>query len=361
MRLTGGTSPAAIAGLASAASASLEAHRSGRAPEPIMVLGPDDTSPEIEARPGTAFLIKTSGSTTGTGRFVELSWEAILASIEATHEALGGPGRWLVTLPIHHVAGLQTVLRSVLAGEEPLPWSLGEPIPEDRTYLSLVPIQLSRVLADDRLIDSLRSVTAILVGGQATAAADLAAGREAGLNLVTTYGMTETCGGCVYDGVPLATVQIKSDPVITITGDCVALGYAGGEAFNGTFLTSDLGQWQGDRLTILGRADDALTTGGLTIHPAHLENLVRDSFGLASIGLGIPDPTWGQALVLVTERPVDQVAVAARAKETLGPEYAPKRCVDLATLGLGQFPLTSSGKVDRRRLAQIVGGSSGSA
>lgn len=355
MILHGGTSPENITRLAQSAAQSLADFRAGREVEPILLIEPGaEAGDEPPARQGTAFLIRTSGSTTGTGKLVELPWEAIIASAEATSDALGGPGTWLASLPVHHVAGLQTVLRSVLVGLEPFPYTVGDPLPEGRTYLSLVPTQLRRALRDPDLTRVLTGVDAILVGGQATPKVLLDEGRAAGLNLVTTYGMTETCGGCVYDGKPIgATSLALEDGRIIIEGPVVALGYAGQEAFDGTFYTNDAGEIT-DRLTILGRIDDAITTGGLTIMPTLLEDFVAERFSIHGIALGAPDPEWGERLVLVTEHEADTKKIQKHAKKALGPEYAPKDVISVSRLGLDSLPLKDSGKIDRRAIAQLI-------
>lgn len=355
MILEGGTDPDNIRTLADAAARSLADHRAGLLPEPILLVPPGHRdTPQVESRPGTAFLLRTSGSSTGTGRLVEIGWSSIVASAEATADELGGPGRWLASLPVHHIAGLQTILRSVLAGLDPLPYKLGDRVPEGRTYLSLVPTQLRRVLQDPALCEELAGVDRILVGGQATPAALLAEGRTRGLNLVTTYGMTETCGGCVYDGRPIGDTAVAlDDGRIIIEGPVVALGYAGLDAFNGRFITDDAGEIT-DRLTVLGRMDEAITTGGLTIMPTLLEDLVAELFDVSSVGVGAPDDEWGERLVLVTEGRVDARKIRKQAKQRLGVEYAPKDVISAAELGLEVLPLRDSGKVDRRLVAQLI-------
>lgn len=355
MILHGGTSPENIQRLAEAATRSLADFQAGRDIEPILLVEPGAEPPQEPAcRAGTAFLIRTSGSTTGTGKLVELPWDAIIASATATAQALGGEGRWLASLPVHHIAGLQTVLRSVLGGLTPVPYRLGDPIPDGRTYLSLVPTQLRRALLDPGVREQLTEVDAILVGGQATPSALLDEGRSAGLNLVTTYGMTETCGGCVYDGKPIgSTVLALEDRRIIIEGPVVALGYAGQEAFHGRFFTNDAGEIT-DRLTVLGRIDDAITTGGLTIMPVLLEDFVVERFAVHGVALGVPDPEWGERLVLVTDGDVDAKKIQKLAKKTLGPEYSPKEVIPVSLLGLEGLPLKDSGKIDRRAIAQLV-------
>lgn len=344
-RIKGGTSPAHIAALAAAARDSLTNER------PPILLDPPSAEPPAptEIRPNTALLVRTSGSTSAS-KLVEITWDQLRASTNATHAALGGPGPWLTCLPIEHIAGAQTVLRSVLGGYEPRAYTLGDEVPEG-AYVSLVPTQLRRVLADPRLTASLAPARAILVGGQACPPEQLSRGRDAGLRLVTTYGMTETCGGCVYDGQPIGGASVElEDGRIIISGPQVATGYAAGRSFAGRFVTDDAGRWddaQG-RLSVLGRLDDAITTGGLTIMPSVLENHLA-GHGIHAVAFGAPHPEWGEALIVVTDRPVEAEFLRTLSRQ-LGAEYAPKGVACLADLLLDGFPTRPSGKIDRRQL-----------
>ncbi|MGX7824183.1 AMP-binding protein [Actinokineospora sp. 24-640] len=177
--------------------------------------------PPVDAPPGTALVVRTSGST-GTPRAVLLSASCLVASAAATHARLGGPGRWLLALPTTHIAGLQVLVRSALAGTTPgvltgpfRSRSFVEAASDvlassGPRYTALVPTQLTRLLAwGGSGLAALRSFDAVLVGGAALASPVLSAARAAGVAVVTTYGMTETAGGCVYDGVPLDGVRVE--------------------------------------------------------------------------------------------------------------------------------------------------------
>lgn len=179
------------------------------------------------AAPATDLLLRTSGSTTGTGRLVAMSSAALLASARATHHRLGGPGRWVLALPAHHVAGIQVLIRSLLAGSPPevvdtgdgfRPTALAEAVERALAaagprpvYTALVPTQLLAVLSpgQDRAAAALSRAGAVLLGGAAADAGLLARARAAGIAVVTTYGMSETAGGCVYDGAPLDGVEVR--------------------------------------------------------------------------------------------------------------------------------------------------------
>ena len=166
---------------------------------------------------GTAVVVGTSGST-GAPKGVELSAAALRHSARASLDRVGArPGeRWLCCLPATHVAGLQVLVRSLVSGTEPV---LAERADAETmagsgcAHVSLVPTQLQRLLLEASPPVPLARFSSVLLGGAAAPAGLLAAARAAGVPVVTTYGMTETCGGCVYDGFPLdgTQVAIRSD------------------------------------------------------------------------------------------------------------------------------------------------------
>ena len=222
----------------------------GRLAELIDALGPgsvEDTEGVTTARSGpiegvaegTAVVIGTSGST-GVPKGVELSAAALRHSARASLDRVGARRgeRWLCCLPVTHVAGLQVLVRSLVSGTEPV---LAERADEQTVaasgcaHISLVPTQLQRLLSPggvDRSTPApwLAGFSSVLLGGAAAPAGLLAAARAAGVPVVTTYGMTETCGGCVYDGTPLDGVQaeIRDDGRIWIRGPVLFSGYRQG-------------------------------------------------------------------------------------------------------------------------------------
>lgn len=375
--LEGGRGSAPAARIFAAVTQALDIHRAGGRPDPLFVVAPgtdrDAASAEAEhlGVPETAgLLMRTSGSTTGTGKIVALSWDNLVSSARATEERFGGAGAWLAQLPYHHIAGFQTIFRSALAGVRPLTAELTDAdeirrslaeSDTDVVYFSLVPTQLAQILASPDVTDALRPAT-FLVGGQGVSADLLARGRTAGLSIATSYGMTETCGGCVYDGVALAntTVHLGDGGRIELSGDMVGLGYLGGIDPNAwrdtsprTHVTKDVGQMAGGRLNVLGRADDAITTGGLTIMPSLIEDEVTKITGLGCVVVPIPDERWGEAAIAVVDGEADEAAVRAQVKANLGPGWAPTRIVHLTDIG-GTWPLTDSGKINRTSLRERV-------
>ena len=196
----------------------------------------------VRVPPETALVMPTSGST-GEPRLAVLSRSALTESADATHLALGGPGRWLLALPTTHIAGMQVLVRSVRSGQDPVVVDSTEGFTADSFvqavasldmaaselphYGALVPTQLQRLLDDGAGVEALWALDAVLVGGAAVSAALLDRARDAGVTVVRTYGMTETCGGCVYDGVPLpgVDVAIDADGRVRIAGPVLFDGY----------------------------------------------------------------------------------------------------------------------------------------
>lgn len=326
----------------------------------------------LAEHPEVALVLATSGSSTGQGRPVGLPAAALRASARGTEERLHGPGQWLLTLPPQHVAGVQVLARSVLAGTTPVrtspgpfrPEALAEAIAWMRTdvprYVSLVPTQLVRAMRSEAALAALRSCAAVLVGGAATPTAVLIRARRCGVPVVTTYGMTETSGGCVYDGVPLpgAQVRLGEGGRVLLAGPMLAAGYLDGgpqpfAEIEGTrwLRTGDAGTLDDGVLTLAGRIDDVIVTGGVNVHPAAVE---QELAGLDSVAevcvVGVPDPEWGELLtaVVVPAAGRDVSLEQLRARAGGGPS-APRAAVSVPSL-----PLRGPGKTDRRAAAELA-------
>jgi o-succinylbenzoate---CoA ligase len=315
---------------------------------------------------GVALVVATSG-TTGIPKGAMLSASALRASATATHARLGGKGSWLLALPPHHIAGLQVLLRSVAAGTDPVvidvsagfdPAALIPAIaamPGPRRYTSLVPTQLLKVLSHPDATAALAELDAVLVGGAATPNALRERARSAGIELVGTYGMSETCGGCVYDGVPLDGAKVRlDDGRILLGGPMLASGYRGlpdhpAFAEPGWFRTDDAGSLADGILTVLGRLDEAISTGGLTVVPQVVEAVLLTHPGVDECAvLGIADERLGERVVVaVVAAGVSPTLQQLRehVAQQLDSTAAPRdlRIVDA-------LPLRGPGKVDRQAL-----------
>ncbi|WP_036555590.1 AMP-binding protein [Nocardiopsis sp. CNT312] len=333
--------------------------------------GLSDLSGGAPVREDTALVIATSGST-GAPKGVELSSSALRSSARASVARIGaGPGdTWLCVLPAAHVSGLQVMVRALATGGETVhtpfdPVAVAALAHRLRPHVSLVPTQLRRLLAAGA---DLSAFGTILLGGAAAEPALLAAAREAGGRVVTTYGMTETSGGCVYDGLPLdgARVRVESDrpgspgPIL-LSGPMLLSGYRlppGASADPDPLSsdpsglrwlrTSDLGRLDpGGRLHVLGRADGVINTGGHKVVPEQVNSLLLEHPEVADAAVvGRPDPEWGQSVTAVVV-PADPAApptldrLRAWVRERL-PAYAAPQVLEVREA----LPLLASGKPD---------------
>lgn len=319
--------------------------------------------------PGVHIVVTTSGSTSGIGRPVGLTPGALIASAAAAHAYLGGPGQWLLTLPHEHIAGLQVCARSLLAGHTPVVRGADESLsaaaarmtPGVRHYTSLVPTQLVRVLEEGGAdLAALTRLHGILLGGSAVDPGMLARARGAGLRIHTTYGSTETSGGCVYDGtaLPGTVVRIDDDGRIRLGGATLAWGYLDDgptdfftEAGVRWFRTGDLGRIDPStgRLRVLGRVDDVIISGGVNVHPTAVEISVREVPGVIDcVVVGLDSDEWGEeviALVCAPEAAEPDLLqeIRAHVRGQLGAAAAPRGVVVVDAL-----PTRGPGKVDRR-------------
>ena len=411
---------------------------------------------------GVDMVLRTSGSTTGTGKLVGVSMDALVASARATHKRLGGPGIWVLALPAYHAAGVQVLVRAAVAGTHVFnaykeggfdPQHVAQVIDaacvaaadcdaassfdDDAVsscaggaggeaegalaaddsgracpvYTSLVPTQLRRALDDAQLRGALARLDAVLIGGAAADAQLLEQAKAAGIRVVTTYGMSETCGGCVYDGQPLPGVSMDVDQAtgaIWLSGPMLATGYLGdeertrrcfvsrpqagvgasgvggtasaaesaeagvggpgagsdagaGEPARRWFITSDRGHIVDGRLQVLGRLDDVIISGGIKVEPGPIEALLALNPLVSECAVvGLPDPTWGQAVTAVVvpaSMPglglVDEGAIVSQIRVYLEQKLSGAQCPKQVLLA-DALPYKGIGKVDRRALAQSL-------
>ncbi|MQY30239.1 o-succinylbenzoate--CoA ligase [Nocardia aurantia] len=315
-------------------------------------------------------LVVTTSGTTGVPKGAMLSAAALRASGDATHERLGGPGQWLLALPTHHIAGIQVLLRSILAGIEPavldvsdgfLPDGLASAVSGmkgSRRYTSLVPTQLIKALEEPAGVAALAALDAVLVGGAATPKPVLEHARELGITIVRTYGMSETCGGCVYEGVPLRGTEVRiEDGRVLLGGAMLANGYRGlpdhpAFAEPGWFRTDDAGVVEDGVLRITGRLDEAIMTGGLVVIPQVVEAVLANHPAISEVVvLGLPDDRLGQRVAVA----VVPVAGATPTLEELRDYVVAELDAVAAPRELSlvdEIPMRGPGKPDRGRLRE---------
>ena len=326
--------------------------------------------PELPVAEVSAGVVVTTSGSTGDPKAVVLSSRAILASATATHARLGGAGDWVCVLPTHHVAGLMTVARAVAAGRL-VRFAASDlsdlPAPNGRSYLSVVGAQLHRATTAPRLLARLGDYAAVLVGGSAVSPRLLDEVRAAGVNLVTTYGMAETCGGCVYDGVPLDGVRIGFDgDRILLSGPTAFTGYRlapelTAQVLDGdTVRTSDRGRLVDGRLRVTGRVDEVVISGGVNVDLGEAQRVSEAVLGPPEAGgpvlLAVPDERWGHRIVAVTLAEPDLASVTDRLRDRLGSAALPRELRRVPALAY-----TPTGKIDRRALQRAwqQGGSDG--
>jgi len=336
---------------------------------------------------GTAVVVGTSGST-GLPKGVELSAAALLHSARASLARIGArPGeRWLCCLPATHIAGIGVLVRSLVSGTEPVLAERADAetlVASGCAHISLVPTQLRRLLSltgvdiptnqvcpQSNISTPFAGFSSVLLGGAAAPQSLLDAARAASVPVVTTYGMTETCGGCVYDGIPLdgVHIEIRDDDAHAAAPDGASgriwiggpvlfsdyLGYDAGAATlrDGFFRSGDLGRVaDAGRLVVLGRADDVINTGGHKVIPGQVAAALESCPGVREVAVvGQPDPEWGEQVIAVVvpddaANPPRLELLRLHVRERLPRYAAPSRVVVVDAV-----PMLPSGKHDIARL-----------
>ncbi|WP_199183031.1 AMP-binding protein [Cryobacterium sp. M25] len=336
-----------------------------------------------------AVVIETSGST-DVPKGVMLSTDALLSSAAASSVRLGGPGQWLLALPVHYIAGVQVLVRSIVADTVPvvLPSGHFDPavfaasagrLTEPLRFTALVPVQLARLVAaaadDPHLLAVLRRFDGILVGGQALPSLLAERAVDLDLHVFATYGSSETSGGCVYNGTPIGNSEVRVvDGQLEIAGSVLAEGYLGDpvrtsdrflEVHGGRwYRTGDLGEVDAATglVRVLGRADNVIISGGEKVSLDAVERVVRSLPGFGeAVAVGRPDVTWGQVPVLVVPAepgaepgaaglPEDSLErIGEAVASNLGKAARPARLVRVASI-----PQLSTGKPDRLALGRML-------
>lgn len=319
----------------------------------------------VPAGPGTAAVVLTSG-TSGPPKAAELGSEAMRAAADATVSVLGlGPrDRWLCCVPTHHISGLQILVRSGITGTDPIVHDRFDvdavAAVRDAAVVSLVPTMLARLLDAG---DDVARWRWILLGGAPAPPSLIARARAQDGRIVVTYGMTETCGGIVYDGRPLpgADVRLSEQDEIFVRGPMLFSGYrndppaTASAMSDGWLRTADLGALdESGRLTVLGRRDGVIVTGGEKVAARYVAGLLRDHAGVADAAVvGVPDPHWGERVValVVASGAIGAADLRDHVRARAGRAAVPKEIVMVP-----EIPRGRSGGVDVAAVRAIIGG-----
>lgn len=349
-------------------------------------------------RSDVALVIETSGSS-GDPKRVMLTAEALQASAAAAETALGAPGQWLLALPAHYIAGINVLVRSLAAGTDPMiaaagSFDAGEVLAAARRmtgahrYVSLVPAQLARLMEADSDGSTLARFDRILIGGQALPARLRERAAQLGLRVTRTYGSSETGGGCVYDGRPIGDTRVRIvDGQVELAGSVLASGYLDPVQTEQAFHTADGVRWyrsqdtgelgrdeRGPLLTVTGRADDVIVSGGVKVSLAAVEALLQALPGFEHCAVtSAPSDRWGEVPVLVLDGDDATGAAVGRLPQAPAPDARTKKqkgLLDVARREVGSrlgpaarphrlvvvpsIPRLASGKPNRVTLRALV-------
>jgi O-succinylbenzoic acid--CoA ligase len=304
-----------------------------------------------ESAPSYACVAIGTSGTTGTSKEVLLTSTALISSARASNKFIGAQSgqTWSLLLPLTHIAAVNVVVRSIELGTAPIDLRDFDGEYPRADFTAIVPTQLFRALnCNQRLLDHLKSAKAVLIGGAALSQSLRNQAELVGIKVITTYGMTETCGGCVYDGAALDGVEIDiRNGKICIKGPVLASSIA---VNDGWYETNDLGEYHNDQLVVIGRSDDVIISGGENLSLNAVENSLGTAFpDIQFAAFAIEDPQWGQSLQLAVVGDITEDQIAAHLEKDLGVFAKPKGVHRMTSL-----PLLGIGKIDRKSLAKGV-------
>ena len=320
----------------------------------------------------SGLLVCTSGST-GNPKAVEISAAALLSATKLVNAKFENPASWLLAINPAFIGGAMVIARAITQDQK---WEYGldengKFSPEifagiaqtfiaqnGRVRTSLVAAQLSALIAQDH-INLLKKFDAILVGGGQISPEVYKNLKDDGVNLIRTYGMTETCGGVVWDGKALDDVSIRiENPAnggagrISINSPSNATCYHGNSegikqlneiTFNNNWImTQDIGTYENATLKVIGRSDDIVISGGVNVSVHAIENVLRDQPGVEdAVVFAMPDKIWGTIVAAVIVGNAELLVLQDAVEKELGSPAKP-RIIKFAH----ELPLLPNGKID---------------
>ena len=320
----------------------------------------------------SGLLVCTSGST-GNPKAVEISAAALLSATKLVNAKFENPASWLLAINPAFIGGAMVIARAITQDQK---WEYGldengKFSPEifagiaqtfiaqnGRVRTSLVAAQLSALIAQDH-INLLKKFDAILVGGGQMSPEVYKNLKDDGVNLIRTYGMTETCGGVVWDGKALDDVSIRiENPAnggagrISINSPSNATCYHGNSegikqlneiTFNNNWImTQDIGTYENTTLKVIGRSDDIVISGGVNVSVHAIENVLRDQPGVEdAVVFAMPDKIWGTIVAAVIVGNAELLVLQDAVEKELGSPAKP-RIIKFAH----ELPLLPNGKID---------------
>lgn len=300
-------------------------------------------------------IVGTSGST-GTSKSVALSDSALISSTNASHKYLGAtPGdSWSLLLPTTHIAGLNVLIRATALGSRVIDNRNTDKL-IDADFISIVPTQLHRAVSgDSKLLEHLTAAEAVLVGGGIISDKLKKAAVAKHIKVISTYGMTEMSGGCVYNQKPLDGVEVKISDTgcIKLTGPMMASGYVSSDgnisalSDDDWFESSDFGDFTNGMLNVKGRVDEIIVSGGENISLLLVEQRIQELLPNEEfIAFALPDDVWGEKLCIGSKNKIDLLAL----KENLGSILTPK-----LLFIFDEIPTTTINKPDRKKARELA-------
>jgi O-succinylbenzoic acid--CoA ligase len=330
---------------------------------PAVLLSEDDEVVFGDAPPVAEWVgaVVASSGTGGTPKLAQLPRRALREALASSDAALGcAPEEpWVACLTPAHIGGLLVYLRGATT-DHPVRvhhrFESSELLAEAPAWASVVPTMARRLIDLGAPLTGL----SLLVGGGALDPGLRTAAEARGARIVTTYGLTETCGGVAYEDRLLtgSRARLATEATIELQGPTLMEGYrldppATARAFtvDGWLRTGDVGEIDGDRIRIFGRVDELIRTGGETVWPAEVEAVLREHDKVADAGVAPrPDPEWGAHVVAwvvpaSVEDPPSLEELRNRCRERLASFKAPRELFLVDSL-----PRTPSGKLRRDAL-----------